>query len=73
MDRYVTGSVIRRLRENKKLTQEELAEKIYVSGKAVRQSSFFRFSMPALSVRLSLPSHICRLPARLRGRIFPEF
>ena len=35
MDRYVTGAVIRRLRENKKLTQEELAEKIHVSGKAV--------------------------------------
>ena len=35
MDRYVTGDVIRRLREHKKLTQEELAEKIYVSGKAV--------------------------------------
>ena len=35
MDRYVTGAVIRELREKKKLTQEELAEKIYVSGKAV--------------------------------------
>ena len=35
MDKYVTGAVIRRLRENKKMTQEELAEKIYVSGKAV--------------------------------------
>lgn len=35
MDRYVTGAVIRKLRENKKLTQEELAEKIYVSSKAV--------------------------------------
>ena len=35
MDRYVTGSVIRRLRESKKMTQEELAEKIHVSGKAV--------------------------------------
>ena len=35
MDRYVTGAVIRRLRERKKLTQEELAEKIYVSSKAV--------------------------------------
>lgn len=35
MDKYVTGSVIRALRERKKLTQEELAEKIYVSGKAV--------------------------------------
>lgn len=35
MDRYVTGAVIRRLRERKKMTQEELAEKICVSGKAV--------------------------------------
>lgn len=35
MDRYVTGAVIRRIRENKKMTQEELAEKIYVSSKAV--------------------------------------
>ena len=35
MDKYVTGAVIRRLRESRKMTQEELAEKIYVSGKAV--------------------------------------
>ncbi len=35
MDRYVTGAVIRRLRESKKMTQEELAAKIHVSGKAV--------------------------------------
>ena len=35
MDKYVTGAVIRELRERKKLTQDELAEKIYVSGKAV--------------------------------------
>lgn len=35
MDRYVTGAVIRRLRERKKMTQDELAEKICVSGKAV--------------------------------------
>ena len=35
MDRYVTGVVIRALREGKKMTQEELAEKIAVSGKAV--------------------------------------
>lgn len=35
MDRYVTGAVIRRLRESKKLTQEELARKIHVSSKAV--------------------------------------
>ena len=35
MDNYVTGSVIRRFRESKKLTQEELAAKIAVSSKAV--------------------------------------
>ena len=35
MDRYVTGSVIRKLRESKQMTQEELAERIHVSGKAV--------------------------------------
>ncbi|MBR6393037.1 MAG: helix-turn-helix domain-containing protein [Eubacterium sp.] len=35
MNRYITGAVIRRLREKKKLTQEELANKIYVSSKAV--------------------------------------
>lgn len=35
MDRYVTGATIRRLRERKGMTQEELAEKIHVSGKAV--------------------------------------
>ena len=35
IDNYITGNVIKRLRENKKLTQEELAEKINVTGKAV--------------------------------------
>ena len=35
MDKYVTGSVIRKLRESKNMTQEELAEKLYVSSKAV--------------------------------------
>jgi DNA-binding XRE family transcriptional regulator/desulfoferrodoxin (superoxide reductase-like protein) len=35
MDRYVTGAVIRRLREKNNMTQEELAEKICVTGKAV--------------------------------------
>lgn len=35
MDRYVTGSVIRRLRESKNMTQEGLAQKLYVSSKAV--------------------------------------
>ena len=35
MDKYVTGAVIRKLREDKKMTQEELAEKVFVSSKAV--------------------------------------
>ena len=35
MDKYVPGAVIRRLREAKRMTQEELAEKIFVSSKAV--------------------------------------
>lgn len=35
MDKYVTGAVIRKLRENKKMTQEELAGKLFVSSKAV--------------------------------------
>lgn len=35
MDKHITGSVIKRLRENKNMTQEELAEKIFVSSKTV--------------------------------------
>ncbi len=35
MDNYVTGTVIKSLREVKRLTQEELAERIHVSAKAV--------------------------------------
>jgi len=35
MDKYVTGAVIRKLRETKKMTQEDLAGRLYVSSKAV--------------------------------------
>ncbi len=35
MDRYITGATIRRLREERNLTQEQLAEKLFVSSKAV--------------------------------------
>lgn len=35
MDPYITGSTIKALREKKKLTQSELAEKLCVSDKAV--------------------------------------
>ena len=35
MDNYVTGSLIKKLRESKKMTQEELAQKVCVSDKAI--------------------------------------
>ena len=35
MDRYVTGACIRKFRERHRMTQEDLAAKIHVSGKAV--------------------------------------
>ena len=35
MDKYVTGTVVKRLRESRKLTQEELARRLHVTGKAV--------------------------------------
>lgn len=35
MEQYVTGSVIRTLREKKGLTQRQLAERLLVSDKAV--------------------------------------
>ena len=35
MNRYVTGGIIKKLREKNKLTQAELAEQIDVSSKAV--------------------------------------
>ena len=35
MNNYVTGAVIKALREKKKMTQEDLAQKIFVSSKAV--------------------------------------
>ena len=35
MDHYVTGTTIKKLRENKRMTQAELAEKIGVSDKTV--------------------------------------
>ena len=31
IDNYITGSVIKSLREKKKMTQEELAEQLYIS------------------------------------------
>ena len=35
MNQYVTGSMIKRLREGKHLTQQQLAEKLNISDKAV--------------------------------------
>ncbi len=35
MDNYITGTTIKRLRENKGMTQDQLAQKIFVSNKTV--------------------------------------
>ncbi|MBQ5992068.1 MAG: helix-turn-helix transcriptional regulator, partial [Clostridia bacterium] len=35
MDRYVTGNTIRKLREERRMTQEELASELFVSAKTV--------------------------------------
>ena len=35
MDNYITGALIKKLRENRKMTQEELADKVCVSSKAI--------------------------------------
>ena len=34
-NQYITGAMIKRLREEKKLTQAELADKIFVTDKAI--------------------------------------
>ena len=46
---YVTGGIIRRLRERKGLTQNELAERIGVSGKAVSKWETNR-GLPDISI-----------------------
>ena len=35
MNQYITGAMVRQLRERKNMTQEELAARLYVSGKTV--------------------------------------
>ena len=35
MDNYITGTLIKKLRESRKMTQEDLADKVCVSSKAV--------------------------------------
>lgn len=35
MDNYVTGTTVKKLRENKRMTQAELSEKIGVSDKTI--------------------------------------
>ena len=35
MDQYVTGAVIKRLREEKNMTQQQLADKLPVSAKTI--------------------------------------
>ena len=54
-DNYVTGSAIKRLREEKNMTQEELAEKIFVTGKAVSKWETGR-GLPDISLLQPLAS-----------------
>ncbi len=53
MNNYVTGAVIKRLREKKKMTQEELAQKIFVTSKAVSKWEKGR-GFPDVGLRESL-------------------
>lgn len=45
MNTYVTGATIKQLRENRNMTQAELAEKIGVSSKTAKIPMFFILSM----------------------------
>ena len=53
MDKYVTGGVIKKLREIKAMTQQDLADKLYVSAKAVSKWETGR-GFPAVSLLVSL-------------------
>ena len=39
MNNYITGSLIRKLREDRRMTQEQLAEKVCVTAKAISNAS----------------------------------
>ena len=53
MDQYVTGGAIRALREKRKLTQFQLAEKLMVSDKTV--SKWETGAFPQLRILLQQP------------------
>ncbi len=53
MDKYVTGGVIKKLREIKAMTQQDLADKLYVSAKAVSKWETGR-GFPDVSLLVSL-------------------
>lgn len=44
MNQYVTGAIIKKLRESKQLTQAELAERLNVSDKAVSKCTYVRYA-----------------------------
>lgn len=61
MDNYVTGAVIRRLREAKRMTQEELAQTLFVSSKAVSkwESAQWRHNRMKKQQRQSVGLPLC--------------
>ena len=66
MDTYITGAVIKRLRENKNLTQSDLAVMIGVSSKAVSKWERGE-SVPDVSVLKSIADYFGVTVAYLEG------